>query len=127
MKDSELTHEILSCVYKVHTGLGPGLLETSYQHCLEYELKRSGLEVEREKGLPILYYDVKLDCGYRIDLLVNQKIILELKAVEELLPIHLAQVLTYLKLANLEVGFLLNFNVPSMKNGIKRVVNNYLR
>ncbi len=126
MKDSDLTFEILACAYKVHTALGPGLLESAYQACLLYELLQTGLQVEQEKPLPVVYNNVKLDCGYRIDLLVNNKIILELKAVEVLLPIHFAQVLSYLKLAKLELGLLMNFNVLSMKDGIKRVVNNYV-
>ncbi len=110
---------------KVHSALGPGLLESAYQECLYYELIKAGLHVEKEKGLPLVYDDVKLECGYRIDLLVERKIVLEIKSVEALADIHLAQVLTYLKLSKNRFGLLLNFNVTKMKDGIKRVVNGY--
>lgn len=125
MEVNELSEKVLGCAFKVHTALGPGLLESAYQACLAYELRQSGLFVEHEKAVPLVYEEVKLDCGYRIDLLVEKKFVLELKAVDELAPIHLAQVLTYLKLMNLRHGMLLNFNVKSLKNGIKRVVNGY--
>lgn len=125
MEINELSEKVLGSAFKVHSALGPGLLESAYQACLAYELRQSGLFVEQEKAVPLVYEDVKLDCGYRIDLLVEKKFILELKAVDQLAPIHLAQVLTYLKLMNLRHGMLLNFNVKSLKNGIKRVVNGY--
>jgi GxxExxY protein len=125
MEVNELSEKVLGCAFKVHTALGPGLLESAYQACLAYELRQSGLFVEQEKAVPLVYEEVKLDCGYRIDLLVEKKFVVELKAVDELAPIHLAQVLTYLKLMNLRHGMLLNFNVKSLKNGIKRVVNGY--
>ncbi len=110
---------------KVHTALGPGLLESAYQECLFFELKSTGFLVEKEKPLPLIYQDVKLDCGYRLDLLVNGKIIIEVKSVDALADIHLAQVLTYLKLTGNRFGLLINFNVVRLKDGIKRVVNGY--
>lgn len=125
MEINNLSEKVLGAAFKVHSALGPGLLESAYQACLAYELRQSGLFVEQEKAVPLVYEEVKLDCGYRIDLLVEKKFVLELKAVDQLAPIHLAQVLTYLKLMNLRHGMLLNFNVKSLKNGIKRVVNGY--
>ena len=122
---SELTGIILEKAITVHRNLGPGLLESSYSVCLAYELERGGLFVEKEKSLPVTYQGIQLDGGYRIDLLVEQQIIIEIKAVDKLVPLHLAQILTYLRLADLQIGFLLNFNAPIMKEGIKRVVNNF--
>lgn len=110
---------------KVHNSLGPGLLESAYQECLCYELRKAELAVEKEKALPLIYEDVKLECGYRIDLLVDSKVVVEIKSVEALLDIHLAQVLTYLKLSGNRFGLLINFNVVRLKDGIKRVVNGY--
>ncbi|HRK53693.1 MAG TPA: GxxExxY protein [Cyclobacteriaceae bacterium] len=124
MSDS-LTEKIIGCAMKVHTALGPGLLESAYQECLFFELKSTGFLVEKEKPLPLIYQDVKLDCGYRLDLLVNGKIIIEVKSVDALADIHLAQVLTYLKLTGNRFGLLINFNVVRLKDGIKRVVNGY--
>ena len=124
MKD-ELTGEIIKCAMKVHTALGPGLLESAYQECLYFELRKAGMLVEKEKALPLIYEDVKLDCGYRIDLIVEGKIVIEIKSVEALADIHLAQVLTYLKLTDNRFGLLINFNVVRLKDGIKRVVNGY--
>ncbi len=124
MSDS-LTEKIIGCAMKVHTALGPGLLESAYHECLYYELKKGGFIVEKEKPLPLIYQEVKLDCGYRLDLLVNEKIIIEVKAVDALADIHLAQVLTYLKLTGNRFGLLINFNVVRLKDGIKRVVNGY--
>ena len=106
-----------------HRKLGPGLLESAYQQCLAYELRNQGLFVEVEKPMPLVYDEVKMDCGYRIDILVENKLILELKAVEELNDVHLAQTLTYLKLSGCKLGLLINFNVAILKHGIKRVVN----
>lgn len=117
-----MTYKIIGCVYKVHSALGPGLLESSYEICLEHELLKAGLHVERQKALPIVYDNIKLDAGYRIDLLVNNQVILELKAVDEIAPIHQAQLMTYLKLSDLTLGLLLNFNVQDMKKGIKRII-----
>lgn len=110
---------------KVHTALGPGLLESAYQECLYFELKKAGFVVEKEKPLPLIYQEVKLDCGYRLDLLVEGQIIIEVKSVDKLADIHLAQVLTYLKLSGNRFGLLINFNVVRLKDGIKRVVNGY--
>ena len=115
---------IFDCALTVHKSLGPGLLESAYEECLFYELKKSGLNVEKQKALPLVYEEVKLEVGYRIDLIVENKVIIELKAVEALNDVHLAQVLTYLRLSNCKLGLLINFNVSLIKNGIRRVVNN---
>lgn len=123
MEINQITEKILSCAFKVHTVLGPGLLESAYEECLFYEIKKSQLHVEKQKSLPLVYFEVKLDAGYRIDLLVENKVIVELKSVEAINDVHLAQVLTYLKLSGCEVGLLINFNVKSLKNGIRRVIN----
>ena len=117
-----LTSRILKCAYAVHTALGPGLLENAYEECLFYELKQEGLKVERQKALPVVYKDIKLDAGYRVDLLVENMVVVELKSVEALNDIYVAQVLTYLKLSKCEIGLLMNFNVKSLKNGIKRLI-----
>jgi len=122
METDFLTGEILKCAFKVHATLGPGLLESAYQACLKYELKKNGLSVESEKAVPLVYEEIKLDCGYRIDLFVESKVIIELKTVETFTDVHLAQLLTYLRLSNLKIGLLLNFNTKSLKDGIKRVV-----
>ncbi|MCM4161471.1 GxxExxY protein [Antarcticibacterium flavum] len=121
MELSLLSEKILKCAFKVHSELGPGLLESSYEECLYYELQQMGLEVEKQKALPLIYYEVKLDAGYRVDILVENKIVVEVKAVEALNDVHTAQVLTYLKLSGCKVGLLMNFNVTSLKNGIKRL------
>ena len=117
-----MSYKIIGCVFKVHSELGPGLLESTYEVCLEYELLKAGLKAERQKALPVIYSDIKLDAGYRIDLLVNNQIILELKAVDRMDPVFKAQLMTYLKLSGLKLGLLLNFNVKDMKDGINRVV-----
>ena len=122
--ENELSKIIFDSALKIHKALGPGLLESAYEQCLFYELKKAGLFVEKQKQLPIIYDDIKLDAGYRIDLLVNKKVIIEIKAVESLNHIHTAQVLTYLKLSKCKLGMLINFNVPLIKDGIKRVVLN---
>lgn len=119
---NNLTYKIIGCAYRVHTELGPGLLESTYEVCLEYEMLKTGLFVERQKELPVVYDAVKLDAGYRIDLLVNGQIILELKSVDEIAPIHKAQLMTYLKLSGFKLGLLLNFNVQDMKKGISRII-----
>ncbi|MDE0561899.1 GxxExxY protein [Algoriphagus sp. NF] len=116
-----ITEQILRSSYKIHSSLGPGLLESAYQACLKYELEKEGLMVEVEKPLPLIYEEVKLECGYRIDLLVENRVIVELKTVENFTDVHIAQVLTYLKLADKKVGLLINFNTKSLKNGIKRL------
>jgi GxxExxY protein len=122
METNEITRKILDAAYKVHTALGPGLLESAYQACLVHELIKAGLSVDVEKPCPLVYDDIKLDCGYRIDILVENEVIVELKTVEAFRDVHLAQVLTYLRLSDKHVGLLLNFYVKSLKDGIKRVV-----
>jgi len=122
-EENELSNIILGCAIEVHKQLGLGLLESAYQECLHYELLLAGLEVVKEKPMPIIYKDVKLDHGYRIDLLVNNKVVIEIKTVEQLTEVHRAQVLTYLKLGNYKLGLLLNFYTTTLKNGIKRVIN----
>ena len=124
MTENEISKTIFSCALKVHKALGPGLLESSYEECMYYELNKTGLKVEKQKALPLIYEEVKLEIGYRIDLIVEDKVIIELKAVDSLNDVHLAQVLTYLKLSNCKLGMLINFNVSLIKNGIRRVVNN---
>lgn len=123
MTENELSNKVIGLGIKVHSALGAGLLEKTYQECLFYEITKAGLFCEKEKPMPLIYEDVKLDCGYRIDLLVENKLLLELKSVESLTDVHLAQTLTYLKLGNFKLGLLINFNVPILKNGIKRVIN----
>jgi len=122
MDINELTGLILNKAYEVHTTLGPGLLESAYEECLCHELIVSGLQVERQKTLPITYKDIKVDAGYRLDIVVNSSVVLELKSIEALAPIHTAQLITYLKLSTIKHGLLINFNVNSLKNGIKRIV-----
>jgi GxxExxY protein len=114
--------KILDCAFQVHTALGPGLLESSYEECLSYELTQSGLWVEKQKALPLVYKEVKLDAGYRIDLLVEQNIIIEIKSVEAINDLHIAQILTYMKLSTCHLGLLVNFNVKHLKDGIKRMI-----
>jgi GxxExxY protein len=121
MEINQLTEAIIGAAIEVHRHLGPGLLESAYQICLAREMTLRGLSYEREKELRVTYKDVQLDCGYRLDFLVEQKIIVELKTVDYLLPIHEAQILTYLKLTGCKVGLLINFNVPILKNGLKRM------
>jgi GxxExxY protein len=118
-----LSRSLLDCAFRVHTALGPGLLESAYQGCLLYELRQNKIEVAAEVVLPVRYNGVQIDLGYRIDLLVEDAIILELKSIERLAPIHQAQLLSYLKLSGKQLGFLMNFNVLHFKDGIKRVVN----
>ena len=123
----EIGRNIVHCAIKVHKAFGPGLLESVYQRCLAYELKKTGLTVACEVPLPVKYESVTIDAGFRIDMMIQQTVIIENKTVERLMPIHEAQLLTYLKLTNLKLGFLLNWNVPLMKDGIKRMVNNLNR
>jgi GxxExxY protein len=122
MTENELSNIILGCAIEVHKQLGPGLLESAYKECLYFELKSKGLSVEKEKPIPIVYKDVKLDHGYRIDLLVENKVVIEVKTVENFMDVHTAQVITYLKLGNYKLGLLLNFQVTTLKNGIKRII-----
>jgi GxxExxY protein len=124
MTENELSKIVFDCALKVHQNLGPGLLESAYEECLFYELKKTGLQVEKQKSLPLIYEEVKLDVGYRLDIIVENKLILEIKSVETLNDIHFAQLLTYLKLTNCKLGLLMNFNVTLIKNGIRRIVNN---
>lgn len=119
---NKISYDIIGCAYKVHSGLGPGLLESTYQVCLEYELKKMGYNIEAEKALPVIYDEIKLDAGYRIDLMVNKSVIVELKSVEGINDVHIAQLLTYLKLSNVKLGLLINFNVKDLKQGIRRFV-----
>jgi GxxExxY protein len=123
MNINSYTEKIIGCAIKVHKALGPGLLESAYKQCLYYELIKSGLYVEKEKPIPLVYEEVKLECGYRIDLLIESKIVVEVKSVEKLTDIHLAQTLTYLKLSDTFIGLLINFNVLKLTDGVKRVIN----
>lgn len=120
MKFDELSNRVLGCAIEVHRELGPGLLESTYEQCLAYELARANIPFRLQVGLPVQYKETKLDCGYRIDLLIDEKLLVELKSVEQLLQLHEAQILTYMKLAKVKFGLLINFNVPLLKKGIKR-------
>src|ERR1035438_7474320 len=122
---NEITRGIIAAAIEVHRHLGPGLLESAYQECLCYELSRMGLSFSREVHLPVSYKGIQLDCSYRIDLLVEDAVVVKLKSEEQVLPVHSAQVLTYLKASHNEVGLLINFNVPVLKDGIKRIVHDY--
>ena len=120
MNINQITEKIIGSAIAVHKELGPGLLESAYEECLMYELRKAGLSAERQVPVPVVYKEIKLDCGYRIDILVEKQVIIELKTVETILPVHEAQILTYLKFAKKEIGLLINFNVILLKNGIKR-------
>jgi GxxExxY protein len=122
MTDNQLTHEIIGAAIEVHRVLGPGLLESAYEECLARELTLRNIKFERQKPLPVVYKDVKLDCGYRLDFLVEGRVVLELKAVESLAPIHEAIMLTYLRLSGCKIGLLINFHVEVLKNGLRRFV-----
>jgi GxxExxY protein len=124
MTENEIGKIVVDCAFKVHQELGPGLLESTYEACLLYELKKAGLKVVSQKALPVIYKDVKLEVGYRIDIMVKNKVIIENKSVEALNDIHMAQIITYLKLSDCKLGYLINFNVKYFKEGIRRVVNN---
>lgn len=123
METNKITEQILKCAYKVHTRLGPGLLENAYEECLHYELIISGLYAERQKPMPLIYDEIRMDVGYRLDFLIEKSIVVELKAVDSFSDVHIAQVLTYLKLSQCHIGLLINFIVASLKNGIKRLIN----
>ena len=123
MTENEISEKIIGCAIQVHRELGPGLLESSYLECLYFELIQSGLLVEKQRPLPLVYKEVKLECGYRLDLMVENKVVIEVKAVDALNDVHMAQVLTYLKLSKCKLGLLMNFNVALMKDGIRRVAN----
>jgi GxxExxY protein len=122
MNIEEIFKKVLDSSFQVHSALGPGLLESAYEECLFYELSKNGFRVEKQKALPLVYKEVRLDAGYRIDLIVENSIIIEIKAVDSLSDIHLAQILTYLKLSNCKLDLLINFNVRHLKDGIKRVI-----
>lgn len=121
----QITEKIIGSAIAVHKALGPGLLESAYEECLCFELAEAGLEFKRQVALPVVYKGVKLDCGYRMDVVVEESVIIEIKAVERIVPVHEAQLLSYLKLTGIKVGLLLNFHVPVLRSGIKRIVNNY--
>ena len=125
MTDVELSEKIIGLSIDIHKQLGPGLLENVYKECLYYKLQKSGLYVEKEKPLPVFFEDVKLDCGFRLDLLVEHTLVIECKSVKQLDDIHLAQILTYLRLGNYKTGLLINFNVVLLKDGVKRIKNGY--
>ena len=123
MTENQIAAAVVDAAFKIHTTLGPGLLESVYESTLEYELRKRGLSVRRQIGLPVYYEGLKLELGYRVDLIVGDKVIIEIKSIEALAPIHKRQLLTYLRLANMRLGLLINFNVERIKDGIKRVVN----
>ena len=124
MNQEDVATIIIDAALKVHRSLGPGLFESAYQLCLAYELRQRGLQVECEVALPIIYEGIKIEAGYRIDMVIENQIIIENKTVEQLLPIHEAQIMTYMKLSKIQIGFLINWNVRLIKNGIKRIVSN---
>ncbi|WP_286972026.1 GxxExxY protein [Flavobacterium sp. UBA4854] len=124
MTENEISNIVIGLAIEIHKKLGPGLLENVYKECLFYKIKQRGLFVEKEKSLPLVFEEVKLDCGYRIDILAENKLLIEIKSVESLTVNHLAQTLTYLRLGNFKLGLLINFNEILLKNGIRRVVNN---
>src|SRR5690242_13553469 len=125
VEENEITEKVIGAAIEVHRHLGPGLLESAYEECLCYELSRLGVKFDRQVHLPIDYKGLHLDCAYRLDFVVEGLVIVEMKAIEELLPIHKAQVLTYMRASRKRVGLLINFNVSALKNGIKRIVNDY--
>ncbi|MFN7675799.1 GxxExxY protein [Flavobacterium sp.] len=124
--EEQISRIVFESALKVHKSLGPGLLESAYEECLFYELKKTGLKVEKQKPLPLIYEEVNLEIGYRIDIIIENKFIVEVKSVELLNDVHLAQLLTYLKLSSCKLGLLINFNVKLLKNGVRRVINGTL-
>jgi GxxExxY protein len=122
LKFEEISNQIIGCAIEVHRALGPGLLESAYEQCLAHELARNDIEFQLQAPMPVIYKGLKLDCGYRLDLIVADSVVVELKSVEKLLPVHEAQILTYLKLSGMRLGLLINFNESLLKNGIKRFV-----
>lgn len=122
MEVNQITEKIIGCAIEVHKMLGPGLLESAYEECLVFELQKLGLKIERQKPVAVVYKEIKLECGYRIDILVENSVIVELKVVDEFNPVHEAQILTYMKFADKKTGLLINFNVTRLKNGLKRFV-----
>jgi GxxExxY protein len=125
MEINEVSKQVIGLAMKVHTHLGPGLLESVYKECLYYELVKNGFQVEKEKPIPLVYEEINLDTGYRLDLLVNYQLVIEIKSVEAITDVHWAKTLTYIKLGNFNLGLLINFNVYRLKNGIKRLVNHF--
>ncbi|KQR69765.1 GxxExxY protein [Pedobacter sp. Leaf176] len=123
MDENDLSRVVIGLAIDVHNALGPGLLESAYKECLFYKIAKAGLFVEKEKIMPLIFEGVKLECGYRIDILVENKLVLELKSVEALNDVHLAQTLTYMKLGNYKLGLLMSFNVTLLKDGLKRIAN----
>lgn len=126
MTENQIAKIVFECALNVHQNLGPGLLESAYEECLFYEIKKRGLKAEKQKPLPLIYNDIKMEIGYRLDIIVENKLIIEIKSVESLNEVHLAQTLTYLKLTNCKLGLLINFNVFLIKNGVRRVINGIL-
>lgn len=126
MSENELSKNVIGYAMQVHTALGPGLLESAYKECLAYTLAKAGLQIAKEKPMPLIYEEVKLECGYRIDILVENKLVLEIKSLDALNDVHMAQTLTYMKLGNYKLGLLMNFNVTKLKDGIKRIINGTL-
>jgi GxxExxY protein len=120
MELNEITGKIIGCAIEVHKRLGPGLLESAYEECLSYELIKNGLNIKRQQPTPVVHKEIKLECGYRIDILVENSFVIELKVVDEFNPVHEAQILTYMKFSNKSIGLLINFNVTILRNGIKR-------
>jgi len=125
LETNEITETIIGAAIRVHKELGPGLLESAYQECLFFELQQADVQVEKEKPLPLIYRNVKMDCGYRIDLLVEEEVVVEIKAVKAIEDIHIAQTLAYMKLTNTEIGLIINFNVTQLTKGVKRLINKY--
>ena len=123
MEINKITEKIIGCAIEVHKNLGPGLLESSYVACLNYELVNAGLDVKQQLGLPLVYKEIQLDLGYRLDLLVDGQVVVEIKSIEALKEVHISQVLTYLKLSKASVGLLMNFNVPKLTDGLKRLIS----
>jgi GxxExxY protein len=123
MHENDIVKKVIDLSFKIHKNLGPGLLENMYQNCLVYELQKLGYQVEKEKALPVIYETIKMECGYRVDILIDNKVVVEVKSINSLLDIHLAQLLTYLRIGKFKLGLLINFNSPLLKDGIKRVIN----
>ncbi len=126
MTENEIAHKAIEIAIEVHNALGPGLLESAYKECMYYKIDKSGFFIEKEKPMPLFFEEVRLECGYRIDLLVKHKLVIEIKSVDVLNNVHLAQTLTYMKLGNYKLGLLINFNVVKLKDGIKRIINGTL-
>lgn len=123
MNENDISNKIIGLAINVHQSLGPGLLESAYKECLYYKIIESGLKAEKEKPMPLIFEEIRLDCGYRIDILVENKVVIELKSVESLTDVHFAQTLTYMKPGNYKLGLFINFNVTLLKDGIKRIAN----